>query len=251
MSALALTNADAKLMLISQMHVGSKNLSNAMKPYVWRRKKDGVCVLHIGRTWQKLVLAARILVTIENPEDILVVTSRPIAQRAVFKFAQTIGASYIGQRFTAGTLTNHSQARRFMEPRVLVVADPIYDAQPIRESAFMNIPVIAFADSDAPLRCVDVAIPTSNKSKYAIAMAFWLLAREVKRISGEIKREEDFNKVVMVDLFVQRDVDEVVQQQAAEKAEKAEKAAAATTTAETTTTTTETTETTETTGETF
>lgn len=243
MAVLSLTPQDAKLMLISQMHIGSKNLSNAMKPYVWRRKKDGVCILHIGRTWQKLVLAARILVTIENPEDILVVTSRPLAQRAVFKFAQTIGASYIGQRFTAGTLTNHSQARRFMEPRLLVVADPITDAQPIRESAFMNIPVIAFADSDAPLRCVDVAIPTSNKSKTAIAMAFWLLAREVLRMRGTVTRDEDFQKTVMVDLFVQRDVNEVTTQQEAAKAEKAEKAEKATTETATETATETTTET--------
>lgn len=199
------TDEDIQMLLASQVHIGAKNSTAGMAPYIFKRRPDGVNILNVGKTWEKLQIAARIIAAIENPEDIVVISARQFGQRAALKFAAHTGVKAVSGRFTPGTFTNYI-TKGFKEPRLIIVTDPRTDAQPILEAAYVNIPCIAFCDSDAPLKHVDVAIPGNVKGKYSIGCLYWMLAREVLRLRGSLQRNQKWS--VMVDMFFFRDPEE-------------------------------------------
>ncbi|KAG0165647.1 structural constituent of ribosome [Apophysomyces sp. BC1034] len=206
------TEEDIQLLLSAQCHIGAKNVTASMTPYVYKRRDDGINLINLGKTWEKLIFAARVIAAVENPQDIVVVSARPYGHRAALKFAKYIGAEAIVGRFTPGTFTNYN-TRSFREPRLIICTDPLTDFQAIKEASYVNIPVITLADTDALLQYVDVAIPTNNKGKHALGLIYWLLARAVLRLRGTLDYQTAWE--VMVDMFFYRDPEEAEKEQAA------------------------------------
>ncbi|KAJ8663837.1 ribosomal protein S2 [Lichtheimia ornata] len=206
------TEQDIQMLLAAQCHLGTKNVTTRMTPYVYKRRPDGINIINISKTWEKLIFAARAIAAIENPQDICVIAARNFGHRAALKFAKYVGAEAIVGRFTPGTFTNYI-TRSFREPRLIICTDPRTDHQAIKEASYVNIPVISLADTDSPLTFVDIAVPTNNKGKHALGLIYWLLARAVLRLRGTLDYETPWD--VMVDMFFYRDPEEAEKEAAA------------------------------------
>jgi small subunit ribosomal protein SAe len=205
-AALQPKEEDIKKLLAVGAHIGTQNVDSGMNRYIWRRRPDGIHIINIAKTWEKLVLAARIIAGVDNPAEVCVISGPIIGQRAALKFANFTGANAIAGRYTPGTFTNQIQSN-FIEPRLLIITDPRADHQALRESTYVNLPTIALCNSDSSVDNVDIAIPCNNRSTESVGLIYWLLAREILYLRGTIPRTQQWD--VMVDLFFYRPPEEI------------------------------------------
>jgi len=180
--------------LTAGVHIGTQVKNKDMMKFIYKVRNDGLYILDIRKTDERIRLAAKFLAKYP-PEDILVVAQRQYAQKPATKFANLIGAKVVAGRFIPGTLTN-PELPGYLEPRVIFVNDPSADAQALREAVKSRIPVVALCDANNRTSYVDLVIPTNNKGRRALALIYWLLAREVLKARGDIKSDEEYKYTI-------------------------------------------------------
>ena len=160
----------------SGVHIGTQQKTADMERFIHRVRTDGLYVLDVSMTDSRIRTAASFLSNYE-PEQILVASSRQYGRFPAEKFADAVGARARTGRFIPGTLTN-PKYDGYIEPDIVVVTDPIGDAQAVKEAITVGIPVIAMCDSNNTTSNVDLVVPTNNKGRKALSVVYWLLANE-------------------------------------------------------------------------
>ena len=196
-----MTEAEAKELLIDEdtfltcgVHIGTKQKSKDMEPYVYKVRDDGLRILNVNLTSEKITEAATFLKDYE-PKDVLVVSARQYGWKPAKKFADACGFVCIAGRFTPGRLTN-PEMRFFIEPKIIVLTDPAADAQAFREAVNIDVPIIAMCDSNNLTTDIDIVVPGNNKGRRSLALIYWLLAREILRMKGELPADGELEETI-------------------------------------------------------
>jgi small subunit ribosomal protein S2 len=174
--------------LTAGVHIGMKSCTPYMRQFVYRIRDDGLAVFNLQKVDQRIRIASDFL---SRFNKILIVSRKDAASKAIEAFGEAIGANAVAGRFSPGTLTNPSY-RGFYEPDVVMVIDPLVDEQVIREARKRRVPIVALCDTFNISKDIDLCIPVNNNGRKSIALTLWIMAREILKKRGEIKKDEDF-----------------------------------------------------------
>jgi small subunit ribosomal protein S2 len=180
--------------LTSGVHIGTQHKTADMRPYIFRVRNDGLFVLDVAKTDAAIREVAQFL-TGFDPKRILFVSQRQYGHTPVKECAKAIGATAIAGRFMPGTLTN-PVVPNFMEPDVLVLTDPLGDAQAMREAQNIGVPIAGLVDSNNETKGLAHVIPANNKGRRSLALIYWLLTREILFVRGVIADRDAFTMTV-------------------------------------------------------
>jgi len=176
-------------LLSAGIHIGTRMKTKDMEQFIYRVRPDGLFVLDVKKTDDRIRVTAKFLSRFEQAK-IAAAAVRLYAQEPVKKFCEVIGATSVIGRFIPGLLSNPLYPNR-IEPEVLIVSDPRADFQAVKEASSVGIPVVALCSTDNEFSGVDLVIPTNNKGRRALAVIYWLLARQVLRERGELPQDKD------------------------------------------------------------
>lgn len=185
----------------NNVNIGTNRKAKLMSRFIQGIQSDGIYLFNIKLIDERIRYASAFLAQFE-PGKVAAVGLRRNAHAPVLKFAANTKATSIIESFVAGTFTNPSLPT-YIEPDVVLISDPLNESQPVMEAAEMGIPIVAICDTDSPVEYVDYIIPANNRGRKSLALVYWLLAREILRIRGELPnieewgvKPEDFEKAL-------------------------------------------------------
>ena len=176
-------------LLSAGIHIGTRTKTLDMEPFIYRVRPDGLFVLDVKKTDDRIRVTAKFLSRYEHAK-VAVAATRLYAQEPVKKFCELTGSTPLIGRFIPGQLSNPQYPGR-IDPEVILVSDPRADAQAVKEASKVGIPIVALCSTDNEFAGVDLVIPTNNKGRRALAVIFWLLTRQILRERGELAADKD------------------------------------------------------------
>ena len=169
------------------IYLGTKVVTPDMKPFVYRRRADGLAIFNTDIIDEKLKEAVEFLVKFDV-KDIIVVCKRESGWKAINKFSELTGVRAFTKKYPAGILTNITLPN-FFENELTIICDSWLDRNALADTNIVNKKVLMICDTNNFSKGADKFIIGNNKSVKSLGIIFYLLTKEyckAKNIEADI-----------------------------------------------------------------
>jgi len=158
------------------IYLGTRVVTPDMRPFVYRRRADGLAIFNTDLIDEKLKEGAAYLAKFA-PETVILVCKRQAGWRAAQKFSEITGIRVFTKKYPAGVLTN-KQLPDFFENELTIVTDHWVDKNALNDTLRVRKNVLMICDTNNFSKGANQVIIGNNKSEKSLGVIFYLLARE-------------------------------------------------------------------------
>jgi small subunit ribosomal protein S2 len=178
------------------IYLGTRVVTPDMKPYVYRRRADGLAIFNTDLIDEKLKEGIAYLSKF-NPEDVILVCKRQAGWKAAKKFEEITGIRVFTKKYPGGILTN-TQLGDFFENELTIVSDSWLDKNALKDTLGVKKKVLMICGTNNFAKGADQIIIGNNKSGKSLGLIFYLLSR------GYLKaRDGDLTKVPDMEWWIE------------------------------------------------
>ena len=169
------------------IYLGTRAVTPTMKPFVYRRRADGLAIFNTDIIDEKLKEAIEYLSKFDA-SDVLLICKRQAGWRTATMFSKLTGIKVFTKKYPSGILTNTSLPT-FIENEVTIIVDSWLDKNALHDTLRAGKKILLICDTNNFSKGADKIIIGNNKSAKSLGVIFYLLARgycKAKGIEAEI-----------------------------------------------------------------
>jgi small subunit ribosomal protein S2 len=164
------------------IYLGTRVVTPSMKPFVYRRRADGLAIFNTDIIDEKLKEGIEYMSKFA-PEDIILVCKREAGWRTAGMFSRLTGIRVFTKKYPAGILTN-TALPDFFENELTIICDSWLDRNAFQDTMNVKRKVLMVCDTNNFSQGADKVIIGNNKSAKSLGLIFYLLARGYCKARG-------------------------------------------------------------------
>lgn len=164
------------------IYLGTRVVTPTMRPFVYRRRADGLAIFNTDIIDEKLKEAIEYLSQF-SPNEVILVCKRQAGWRTAEMFSKLTGIRVFAKKYPAGILTNTTLSD-FFENELTIVCDAWLDKNALNDTLNVRKKILMICDTNNFSKGADKIIIGNNKSPKSLGLIFYLLARGYCKARG-------------------------------------------------------------------